>query len=643
MSAAQVLNYRVCGIAEPENLPSRAARLRFPLRPKPFPHEFAPGYLIRAARANGYATPLSFWRTLSRCRNTPLAGLKHALNLCDAELAEIHGPFPAYTGIDYCGMWGLRTEDFNHHWLRWCPLCWAESLYLRVEWAIKLCCVCTRHQVVLAERCSHCGTKQKYQRIDLGHCGHCGASLVAISADIAPQPWTDLTQILMTSMYSGRQSGELEMTPPDWLRLIRYLGQISLDPAIRRPGQVLGVQEIEKAIALVDGAAQVLADWPQGMYGLLSRLRAMYPMSSHIGDAFGALYRVLYRKLSAPCFDFLRETFERYLHEHWFGLLGRRNRRLSGTTIGAHPRKSAQAIAIEAGAGRTMVCHLARQGLIEGLAVHHESGRTTWAIRKSEAKRVAEYVSDSITVVQASAMLGINRGRVRELIAAGLLNARIHREYGSASTWLLSRSSVESLAQLGGDLQELEAQLSATVICVRQVLKYWQLNKGELPALLRAMEEKCLHPLGRISGLAGIAGLTLSAEEVRRWLELHRSESQQWFSIDSAAKQLGVKQQVAYQLVKRGLLKASSVEFCDGRHRPVLVSRNSLARFRETHVALVEVARTHRTSPKRMLELLNARPVTGPRIDGGRQYFFRRDDVVAELQHLPMKHQGEPS
>lgn len=190
-------------------------------------------------------------------------------------------------------------------------------------------------------------------------------------------------------------------------------------------------------------------------------------------------------------------------------------------------------------------------------------------------------------------------------------------------------------------MQELEAQLSAAVICVRQVLKYWQLNKGELPALLRAMEEKCLHPLGRISGLAGIAGLTLSAEEVRRWLESHRSESQQWFSIDSAAKQLGIKQQVAYQLVKCGLLKASSTEFCDGHHPPVQVNRESLASFRESYVALAEIARAHRTSPKNMLGLLNELPVTGPSVDGSRQYFFRRDDVVAELQHLTVKPGGD--
>lgn len=620
MPTAKILKSELFGVATP--------RWRFPLRPRPYPHEFAPGYLIRVAGANGYDSPLSFWRTLSRRYREPLVGLRYALNLVDADLTNILGPYPAFTGIAFNGWMGLRADDFNHHWLRWCPLCIEESPYLRIEWGVKLCCVCRRHQILLADRCPSCGAKQKYLRADLGHCACCCASLADGAVLAVPQPWVDLVQRLMNGLYMAEPPKASTMIPGDWLRMVRYLGQICIDPAIRRPGQISGLHEIEVAIAFVKAVSEVLANWPMGMHGLLQRLRAAHPGSSHIGDAFGTLYRVLYRQLATPCFDFLREAFEAYLHEHWFGLLGRRNRRLSIATISTHPRKPVRAIAAEAGAGRKLVCHLADQGRIEGLAVHHKSRRTTRVISESEALKIAGYVSDSITVLQASAMLGITRGRVRELIAARLLIARIHRESGSASTWLLSRSSVESLAQLGGDLQELEPKCSPDFVCLRAILKYWQLDKTELPTLLLVIEKKILNPLGRTSGLAGISGLTLVADEVRSWLERYRTESQQWFSIDSAAKQLGVKQQVAYHLAKIGLLTTDNAGHGGGALR-IRVHRDAINEFQKTFVALIDLARARRLSPMSMLKLLPVAPVTGPSVDGGRQYFFRYSDIAS--------------
>lgn len=639
MPAARFLTGRFEDWAGRQNTPGWVVRVQFSLRPKPLAHEFAPGYLIRVAEANGYETPLAFWRTLSRRYSVPSVGLRNALNLRVAELKQILGPFPAYTHIAHRETLGLRTEDFNHHWLRWCPLCWTDSLFLHFEWGIKLCCVCTRHQVILLDRCPQCGARQKYQRASLGRCCRCGSALADAATTAAPQSWIELAQILMAGLYPEEHLVPRQMSPADWVRFIKYFGQISLDPATRCPGQVVGLQDIEKATALVNAAAQVLADWPNGMHTLLSRLRATYPLSSHIGESFGALYRVLYAKLSVPCFDFLREAFEGYLHEHWFGLLGGRNRRLSGMTIATHPRKPAQVIADKAGTGRALVCHLANEGLIEGLAFYHPSGRSTWAIHEEESSTIAGYISDSITVVQASTLLGINRSRVRELISEKVLDTRISRESAYASTWLLSRSSVESVLRLGGVLPQLEDAVST--ICLGQILKYWQLHKGEFAALLRAIAGKQVCSLGRLPGFSGIAGLALPTDEARRWLDLHRTGTQHWFSIEAAARQLNVKQQVAYQLVKSGLLKASSTDFSNGRHCPVQVHSDAIEAFRGTYVALANVARAQHTSPKNMLRLLHVLPVTGPSVDGGRQYFFHRDDVVAELQHLTVKPGGD--
>jgi hypothetical protein len=54
-------------------------------------------------------------------------------------------------------------------------------------------------------------------------------------------------------------------------------------------------------------------------------------------------------------------------------------------------------------------------------------------------------------------------------------------------------------------------------------------------------------------------------------------------------------------------------------------------------VALSELALEQSMAPRRMLALLNCQPVCGPRVDGARQYFYRRDDIDSTLNALLKK------
>ena len=51
--------------------------------------------------------------------------------------------------------------------------------------------------------------------------------------------------------------------------------------------------------------------------------------------------------------------------------------------------------------------------------------------------------------------------------------------------------------------------------------------------------------------------------------------------------------------------------------------------FNELELAVAELARERRISSRRLLLELKVAPVSGPVIDGCRQYFFRRFDVAA--------------
>lgn len=94
-------------------------------------------------------------------------------------------------------------------------------------------------------------------------------------------------------------------------------------------------------------------------------------------------------------------------------------------------------------------------------------------------------------------------------------------------------------------------------------------------------------------------------------------------SVDQAAKILGVKQQVAYALVHSGLIPTDRLQ------KPIQIGRDELETFQREYVSLAELARERRISSRRLLLELKVAPVSGPAIDGCRQYFFWRFDVAA--------------
>lgn len=550
-----------------------------------------------------------------------------SLSLQSSELACLRGPLPRYCDAVSGTSYGLRRDDFNHYFMRWCPKCLSEGDYLRGEWGIKLCCVCVPHGVNLMDRCPQCASSQPLERCSISTCS-CGYRLERASPAPADGGLVDLHQILAQALRCG--SGEPGgITPTNWVRMVKYLGSFDAAPFATRPGQQKRLHELRVSVELAKGTSSILEKWPTNFKHLLARIRAARPLATHIGDAFGPFYRVLYRDLNDGSLDFLRQEFETYLQENWFGLLGRRNRRLQPKTIAVHPHRPPEEIARAACASKAAVRRLAVLGLIRGHAVAHASGRTTIAVHRDDAKGVSACKADSLSLRETAHLLGLRRERVRELIDAGLLRAWIDPRRTSASVWWLSKQdaykllSITALTMVNG--------VSKANMALATILQTWRLRSGEFPALVRALlvgdvTIASTTTVGRGMGRAGI-----STESLRSWLDAHRAQTSSWMSVDTAAKCLRVKQQVAYQLVYRGLLLA---EEDNGIRR---VSGDALKAFGQRYISLSELATAQGMAPRKLLAILSARPVCGPTVDGTRQYFYRRDEVAKNLGESHLK------
>jgi TniQ len=597
---------------------------RLPIRPRPFMGESSRGYLLRIAHANGHDTARNLWKALRWWDYPADRLLRMGLKLPRVAVEALGGPFPAYCQISRDLPGSLRVDDFNQVEFRWCPSCLAESEFVRMEWEIKLFCVCVVHKVILTDRCPACDSLQPLARGALGRC-RCGTHLsVAPSVPASPE-LIAFHDSLLTVLAGWPVAGGLDLAPLQWLRLVKYFGSFGLEAPPTRPGQVPGLHKLQTSLRLTTATAHLLSDWPRNYHQLLDDIARSMPGAARLGHTYGRLYRAIYRDLAEPGFQFLRDGFEAYLHKNWPGLLARRNRRLGHGTITTHPRKTLRDMARQIKTGKSSIKRLATAGVIDGAAIRHPSGRTTWAFPVTAVRQAEERLADTVNFKQARRILGVSKRRVRELIDAGLVRAWITPKNARAAAWSISRKDAYTLASAGKRPPGSDVNGHRRFVALRQVLKFWQLKTGEFPGIVRAIQSGVLACARDSNTMAGLGGALFDAAEIRGWIHASRSTSEELLSIDKAAARLGFKQQVAYELVRSGLLH--SVVSVDGRQRGRRVTLQAIDEFRCRYVALTDLAQSRGVGVRRMLGDLSARPISGPRINGARQYFYRRSDI----------------
>lgn len=582
----------------------------WPVRPRPIDGEATFGYMMRAARANGYES----LRQLHAAVRS-VGALYEGVRLSISERQSLFGPHPSYWGGNDSAR-GLLAADFNHHFMRWCPICLRDSAHLRGQWMLKLCCVCSLHSIHLHDQCPVCGLVQRLERTDFERCA-CGARLAVAPARRAAASLVHVTRAIEASIFGKPETSTWPVLPaPEWLRLASYLGQFSVTAQPARPGKIANLHHLEHATALMTGVSQLLDDWPARFHAVLAAIQNKAEASPSIRRAFGTLYRVLYDDLRGDGFQFLRDEFERYLREHWWGVVCKRNRSFKRQTVAEHPRMTLKQAAHQAGVAPATVRRFMQAELIPGEQFVFPSGRKARSIHRDDLVQLATLANDCLTISEAARQLALPERRVRELIAGGVVAPLVSRTHDKAAAWLIPTQAIQALC-FGG-----RAFDTPSSITVGSLLRFWRLLDGEFIALVGAIASKHLIPVSTQCEPRPLGNVALDVSGVRNWLSSYRRASGSKMTIDQAAQRLGLKQQVAYDLVRRGLL-ATVEDHSRGRR----VQIEAIEAFRSTYISLAEISRHLQHSPKWVLKNARATPVTGPSVDGCRQYFFRRTEV----------------
>lgn len=593
-----------------------------PLRPRPVHDESPAGYMARLSERLGTDSPRALWAAIVSRYGAGPNVLQKCLGLSDIEWQHLKGPWLRHCKeVDLLPL-GLSRADFTLEVMRWCPQCLSESMHLRFQWSIKLVCWCDVHRVRLLDACPGCGSVQRLERSCLSSCA-CGYQLARGSAEPGSNSLAYVQGCLNDSLQRGLSDAGFGLSANGWIELLRIAEQITDAQRARATGQVAGLDRVEKSARQSEALGQLLCDWPHGFHSLLAQHQAVKGTSLSISRTYGRIYKWLYAYLEAPCFQFLRDAFEAYLNEHWWGLICRRNRNLRNGTKASHGRSTVSATATAAGTGPATVKQLHLAGLVAADVVELPSGRSAWSVPVSEIATIAEYVEDAVDLQTAARLLGIAKSRVRELVDARTLTAHI-RSNGGSRPWMLSRIEVCELLERCRMQIRSEERAGNQTVSIHQILKCWRLQEGEFAKLLVAVQSGVVRVRGLDTSRDGLSGFLLERDTASAWRASMVQQCRDWLSIDVAARMLGVKQQVGYQLVRRGLLLAQEDDGQSGRR----VHRDEVRRFGETYISLSAIAAAVKRSPKALLAQLEGRPVCGPSVDGVRQYFLLRRDLA---------------
>ena len=257
------------------------------------------------------------------------------------------------------------------------------------------------------------------------------------------------------------------------------------------------------------------------------------------------------------------------------------------------------------------------------------SGREFVMVRRMDVEGLANTESPDMCLAEASSLLGMKRQRLGRLLPVICPEAKKSTVHGTP--WLIPKIWIDGWQEKLSDIAYVKA-IPSVAISLDHLLRYGPLNESRVATLLLDIEFGKFLPMGRDERLVGFSSLLFHRQQV---LDQYESCGNALLPIPELADRLGVKQEVAYALVRLGLLEVSS--YIAGRRQARGVSVPALEKFSRKYVFATDLAKSLCRSPRAVIEALTAdgiELVAGPTKGNCRQaVYLRKDlDTVSWLQ-----------
>lgn len=597
------------------------------VRPHPYRNEGPKGYLLRLAEAN--------WMLARELQSVgliyePSTLINEGLLPLKEVDPELHGNIEYYSELLF-----NKKRIWNHQHARFCPHCLSDDIFWRVEWELLFHDACSTHGTWLIDRCSSCGDQISWERESLIRC-QCGADLRAERTSDCPEAVKVLSKLLNHKINPIHHSKDISapFTTTDieqTQRIIRYLGTYMNLVAGKNPLKIQSAGLMSNSWSVTTLAAEICTSWPEAFYQSLNNIqREVAANKPTLSTVFGHAYQYLYKGLKGTAFSEVKDAFETWLSASWKRGLAKRNKRLATVVLEKAQWIPANLACESLGISHQRLAYLIRERVIEGETYLSEKGRKFVMVRRDNLETIKHNLSGEIDMKTAGVLLGLNKKRVRQMLR--LIFPEAHKTGAAASApWTVSRFEINKLLSLGDDLPKLSIPDEGCV-SLNHILRYWAWAAEDLAALIHSVKTSELLPENVLDGVAGISGWIFNENTLKAWKVKSQQGFGTWLTVTQAAKIIGIKQQVAYELVHMDLIKAEILHRQpNGGSR---VRRTEVEKFKQGYIFATEVAHRLGISPRKAISILQKRsinPISGPGIDDGRQVLYTRTEELMRV------------
>jgi len=524
----------------------------------------------------------------------------------------------------------------NAQLVRFCPQCLREDLPFANAWLLEPVTACTVHRTQLRELWSGAadtsesrGHFNPYTWRALMMWPRARENMTLRSAEPASECELRLASFVESVMggvpSNAKYPQELSrMAPLEALRLLRFLGLHGEASDRAKPLKVALRRVLRASRRSGEAADLALFEWPKNIGDYLSSItRVVDPAKEvpRLRAMLGPFYDYIFREFSGENFLFFRQEVAKHLLREYPGLINEKHKRLlSVSSIKGAEYLSGKDAASMLGTSYDALLRLIKQDLVPG-HVLERSGlvHSRVLVARSDLSRIQEVIDGLLTVQQARKILCLSRRQMEALTRTRILEfpSTAHAEGQMLLTtriqWItkaLQRSAQRSAAPVDAiDLQRVgiyvgkDGFASVVSALLVQGIPYWK-TESEVP--LQVLVKR---------------------EDVLLWRRRERLRAAGGLStVPELSRELRMKQEVLYHLIRRGLLRAE-VRRVDFREQ-TLVKDEDMDTFLRMYTTPGRKG-FHATSwALRRLEALGVYPITGPHIDGCRQYFCRNDESL---------------
>lgn len=644
------------------------ARLLF--RVDPLPRESPRGYLCRVAEAHGYCGPLA----LAQIAGLPTSGLErddsvnqiaHVLRLEPEEWQAMHyRHIGGRNRFDQRSFYGQRisVDDLNYERPRICPRCLREAPIWWAVWDLGLVTTCPIHRCHLVNQCPACKRRLAWQRPSVHKC-RCGLDLRALTAEAATPDLVAINAaIYKAARFPPGEGAELDLVdrgfPPEMLRLslgallrlALFIGSVREKDKLRRKQRPFTATDLAVATEIDRGADAVLREWPRPLREVLRNMlppEITDPASLNFSKIFGNFYRHLFRVLPRSEFGFLHDIFESFVIEDWKGLIRGQHRYFSPAVLRNSHWMTAYEAERTAHTTSGRILDLVNQGQVDGmfLTVRRSGCRTEcWIRRESLNHWIAARDTELARFMprpDAIRTLGLKHATISRVAAAGAMRYVEGPEWNFPSCFSFLREDIMGIKQAFEKhaVPLKEYSRPDELIALRHAMKNYLGCDSGLAAVIRAVVDGSLVPVGYTNRFRGITGYLFLSKDLRKYRPVPevKVRSEVFLNFREAAFTLGVRSSVIRGLVAQGLLIVAS-GYRNGFSK--LVPEKEVQRFAGQYVATSVLAKRFRLnsgSLARQLKESGTPLLAIPIPDVGREHaFFLRKDVAAQIQ-LPSR------